>query len=219
MASCDNGAMCGRFSQIKAQQDLEHYYGKSLGHPYRPNFNAAPSQTVPVVTAQGFEDMRWGLVPQWAQSDRVGYSMINARAETLTERRTFKQPFLSGQRCLVPATSFYEWHDKVPFAIHLKRRDLFSMAGLFVTRHDGDTELKTFTIITTAPNAVLRPIHDRMPVILARSEEQEWLSHDDPLDLVPLLDPYDADDMEAYEVGKAVGNIKNNYPELLTPIK
>lgn len=211
--------MCGRFSQIKAQQDLEHYYGRSLGHPYRPNYNVAPSQSVSVVTAQGFEDMRWGLIPQWAESDRVGYAMINARAETLTERRTYKQPFLSGQRCLVPATGFYEWHNKVPFQIHLKHRDLFSMAGLFITRHDGDTELMTFTIITTAPNALMKPIHDRMPVILDREEEQEWLSRKDPLDLLPMLDPYSDSDMEAYEVDRAVGNIRNNYPELLAAVK
>lgn len=216
---CETKSMCGRFSQIKAQQDLEHYYGKSLGHPYRPNYNVAPTQTVPVVTAQGFEDMRWGLVPQWAESDRVGYSMMNARAETLTERRTYKQPFLSGQRCLVPATSFYEWQGKTPLVIHLKQRELFSLAGLFVTRHVGESELKTFTIITTEPNAVMKPIHDRMPVILDRKEEQEWLSHEDPLDLLPMLDPYSDSDMEAYEVAKEVGNIKNNYPELLTPVK
>ncbi len=157
----DNGNMCGRFSQIKAQRDLEHYYGKSLGHPYRPNYNIAPSQTVPVVTARGFEDMRWGLTPQWAKSGRVGYSMINARSETLIEKRTFKQPFLSGLRCLVPSTGFYEWHNKVPFFIHLSRRDIFSMAGLFIARMDGDHETKTFTIITTGPNALMEPIHNR----------------------------------------------------------
>ncbi len=211
--------MCGRFSQIKAQQDLEHYYGKSLGHPYRPSYNIAPSQTVPVVTALGFEDMRWGLIPQWAKSDRVGYSMINARSETLIEKRTFKQPFLSGQRCLVPSTGFYEWHNKVPFFIHLSRRDIFSMAGLFITRVDGDNETKTFTIITTEPNALMEPIHNRMPVILSRTEEHEWLSDSDPLDLLPILDPYEADDMEAYEIGKDVGNVANNYPELLNPVK
>jgi putative SOS response-associated peptidase YedK len=120
---------------------------------------------------------------------------------------------------LVPATSFYEWHNKVPFQIHLNDRDLFSMAGLFITCRDGDSELKTFTIITTVPNSAMKPIHDRMPVILDREEEQAWLSHSDPLDLLPMLDPYRDSDMEAYKVDKAVGNIRNNYPELLVPVK
>ena len=203
----------------KLKRHSKYHYGRYIGHPYRPNYNVAPSQTVPVVTAHGFEDMRWGLVPQWAKSDRVGYSMINARAETLSEKRTFKQPFLSGQRCLVPSTGFYEWHDKVPFFIHLKDRDLFSMAGLFVTRMDGEHETKSFTIITTTPNAVVTPIHDRMPVILDRDEEHEWLSAVAAVDLLPILDPYGDDGMEAYEIGPEVGNVKNNYPELLTPAK
>jgi putative SOS response-associated peptidase YedK len=90
------------------------------------------------------------------------------------------------------------------------------MAGLFITRNVGDSELKTFTIITTAPNALMKPIHDRMPVILDREEEPAWLTHKDPLDLLPMLDPYADSDMAAYKVGREVGNIRNNYPELLT---
>jgi putative SOS response-associated peptidase YedK len=206
--------MCGRYSLEKAAAELGVYYNKPVRAETssNPNYNVAPTQSVPVVTKNEIAEMKWGLVPAWANSG-MAYSMINARAETLIEKATYKKPFLEGKRVLVPSTGFYEWRkpDKTPFFIHIKDSDLFSMAGLFIK---GKDDLEYFTIITTAPNKLMEPFHDRMPVILSRDEEEHWLNHNDPLELLPMLDSYPANQMEAYEVSKEVGNVRNNYPEL-----
>ena len=216
--------MCGRFSQIKSQQELEKYFGRQMQARFRgPNYNVAPTQSVPVVTAEGIEEMRWGLVPQWAKSLNVGYSMINAVSETLTEKITYRKP-LKYQRCLVPASGFYEWMGtpagKIPYYFRLKGREIFGFAGLWVSRRDSEgVELKSFTIITTRPNAVVEPVHNRMPVILRREDESVWLDPavTDEVDLLSLCQPYEADDMSKYPVGKDVGNVRNNGPDLIVP--
>lgn len=217
--------MCGRFSQVKAQQELEHFYGCSIDVPYRPNYNIAPTQQVAVITLNGLELMRWGLIPIWAKDEKIAYSMINARAETIVEKQTYKKPFLKGQRCLVPATGFYEWKKnkegkKTPFNIFVSDQEIFSMAGLFIDSKDSDgNDIKTFTIITTKPNKLMETIHDRMPVILSKEEETDWLSvAEDPNELIPMLDPFPDSKMDAYEVSADVGNVNNNYPELLEKV-
>lgn len=209
--------MCGRFSQTKAKKDFEHYYGHRMNVPYTPNFNIAPTQMVPVVTSDGFQLMKWGLLPGWAKSEKIAYSMINARSETLLEKQTYKRPFLKGQRCLIPATGFYEWQKtaggkKTPFNIFVKDQPIFSFAGLYID----DKDNPTFTIITTKPNHLMEKIHDRMPCILGKQEERDWLyKTDEPEDLLLLLDPYEDKKMDAYEVSSDVGNVRNNYPGLL----
>jgi len=216
--------MCGRFSQIKSQQDLEKYFGRQMKARFRgPNYNVAPTQYVPVVTAEGMEEMRWGLVPQWAKSLNVGYSMINAVGETLTEKVTYKRP-LKYQRCVVPASGFYEWMGtpagKIPYYFHLRGREIFGFAGLWVSRKDSEgVVMKSFTIITSKPNSVVEPIHNRMPVILRQEDEAVWLDPEvtDEVDLLSLCQPYDAADMTKYPVGKAVGNVRNNGPDLIVP--
>lgn len=217
--------MCGRFSQIKAQREFEYYYGHRMNVPYKPNYNIAPTQKVQVVTSNGFEEMKWGLLPVWAKSEKIAYSMINARAETITEKQTYKKPFLSGQRCLVPATGFYEWQktdekNKTPYNIYLTDQPIFSFAGLFIGSKDAEgNEYKTFTIITTTPNSLMKKIHDRMPVILTKEEEKDWLSEsEDPSALQLMLDPYTSSKMDAYKVSSAVGSVRNNYPELLSRV-
>jgi putative SOS response-associated peptidase YedK len=210
--------MCGRYSIEKAEADLEYYYKRHVRAKAaeRANFNVAPTQTVPVVTKNEIVGMKWGLVPTWAKPG-MAYSMINARAETLIEKATYKKPFMEGQRILVPSTGFYEWRkpDKTPFFIHLKNQELFSMAGLYIK---GKDDLEYFTIITTKPNKLMESIHDRMPVILSREEEDDWLNDEDALELLPTLDPFPANQMEAYEISKDVGNVRNNYKELLNRV-
>jgi putative SOS response-associated peptidase YedK len=163
--------------------------------------------------------MRWGLIPHWAKEAKVGARMINARAETLTERASFR-PLLRTRRCLVPASGFYEWHPttKVPHYVHPKDADVFAFAGLHdVWRDPEGEEIASYTIITTTPNALLAPIHDRMPVILRPADQDAWLDPDEtePEPLLALLKPYPARAMVAYPVSRAVNSPRNDGPELL----
>lgn len=145
--------------------------------------------------------MRWGLIPSWAKDPKIGYKMINARSESILEKPSFKKPFLS-QRCLIPASGFYEWqhldNKKIPYYFKLKDQDLFAFAGLYDEWKDPEGyPLKTFTIITTEPNEVVAPIHNRMPVILPEKSEDIWLDHtiSDPQKLLSLLTPYKNSEM------------------------
>lgn len=218
--------MCGRYALVNDKATLEKYFGRQVWARYRgPSYNVAPTQSVPVVTADGFELMRWGLVPQWAQSLNVGYSMINAVAETLAEKPTYKGP-LQHARCVVPASGFYEWLSaeggKVPYYFRLRHREVFGFAGLFVRRKDSEGQvMKSFTIITTRPNEMVRPIHNRMPAILRQEDEAVWLDSalTDPADVMSLLGPYDADDMMRYQVSNDVGDARNDGPELIKPLE
>ena len=217
--------MCGRYTLVTDQTALERYYKKQMSARYRgPSYNVAPTQSVPIITAEGIEPMRWGLVPQWAKSLNTGYSMINAKAETLTEKRTYSK-LLDHQRCLVPASGFYEWlgeaGHKIPHYFTVKDRQLFSFAGLYEIRKDSEEfESKSFTIITTAANNLVQPIHDRMPVILTPEEEKDWLNPKatDPTELLPMLDSYPADQMRVQIVSSLVSNTRNNSPELIDPV-
>ena len=148
-----------------------------------PRFNVAPTQLLPVIVnddrARGVKQMQWGLVPAWAKDLAIGNQMINARAETLTGRASFKE-LVNRRRCLIPASGFYEWRkegkQKVPMWFYLKSKEPFAFADLWDRwRKTDGGNLETFTIITTAPNDLVRPIHDRMPVILQRQDEEQWL--------------------------------------------
>ena len=174
-----------------------------------------------------FKSMQWGLVPSWAKEAALGSKMINARAETLNQKPSFRKSF-ERRRCLVPADGFYEWKRvgenkiKIPMRIVLKNRGAFAFAGLWDTwqKPDGN-ELQTFTIITTQPNELMDPIHNRMPVILHEKDEDKWLDPDfkDTLKLSDLLAPYSADEMEAYEVLPLVNSPRNDSPGCLKPVE
>lgn len=212
--------MCGRFAfdadlgQVTNRFDA----GTSLSSVSR-HYNVAPGMQMPIILRQSPNTAvlaRWGLIPFWAKDPKIGYKMINARAEGIAEKPAFRRPF-RGQRCLVPTTGFYEWRhvdgDKVPYYIHLKTESLFAFAGLYDEWKDVEGRgLLTFTIIMTAPNALMQPIHDRMPVIFGKDEEGMWLDADfqDINILQKLLDPYPASEMEAYPVSKAVNNPEND---------
>lgn len=186
-----------------------------------PRYNLSPSQIAPIITGgatRQLEAMRWGLIPSWAKDDSFASKMINARAETLTEKPSFRK-LIDRSRVLVPSDGFFEWRQlpngkKEPVRIVLQDGELFAFAGLADTwRKPDGSELKTFTIITTEANELLKPVHDRMPVILPREAESEWL---DPSrkgsDLLTLLKPYPAEEMDLYPVSSVVNNPRNDSP-------
>jgi putative SOS response-associated peptidase YedK len=178
--------MCGRFSATFTFRDIKVRWNLSGDLEFAPRYNIAPSQQVPVIVRNNDRNeaklMKWGLVPSWAPDPSIGNRMINARAETLLEKPSFRQ-LVSQRRCIIPADGFYEWrregNRKVPVWIHLKNKEPFAFAGLWDVWHafDSGDMLNTFTIITTDPNALVRRIHNRMPVIYDRAIGRQWLEH------------------------------------------
>ena len=167
--------------------------------------------------------MRWGLVPFWAKDIKVGFSNINAKAETVDMRPAFREAF-TRRRCLVPFDCFYEWKklgkDREPYAVALADRRLMAMAGLWEAwRSPVGERVRSFAIVTTTPNELLAPLHDRLPVILAPESWPIWLG-EKSADLRPLkslLKPYPAEDMAIWPVDKRVGNVKNKDRSLIEP--
>ncbi|HPD63961.1 MAG TPA: SOS response-associated peptidase [Bacteroidia bacterium] len=218
--------MCGRFMITKKVDDITVRYRAELDfEKYKPVYNAAPTMQMPVITnqkPQKIEFFRWGLIPFWAKDVSVGNKMINARAESLTEKVSFKN-LLARKRCLVIADGFYEWKKtgkmKIPYCIRLKNNELFSFAGLWDTWKNNDGEsIYSFTIITTSPNEKMKEIHDRMPVILNPEREDLWMSDSADIDeLKSILIPIDSALIETYPVSTLVNSPSNNSPEVLTP--
>lgn len=222
--------MCGRYTNTVSIKKLAERFGfKTIEDDFQPRFNIAPGQNAPVVFRNWpnkFEMMRWGLVPSWAKEERIGYKMINARAETLSSKPSFKRPF-QRHRCLVLADSFYEWKsqtgtkNKIPIRIFLKDEIPFAFAGLWDhwKKPDG-TELHSFTIITTEANRKLREIHDRMPVILKPEDEARWLDPElqDSSELGKLLKPYPDSEIEYYPVSTIVNSPKNDIPGCIVKV-
>jgi putative SOS response-associated peptidase YedK len=221
--------MCGRYSlAIPKPEVLQQRFDAQAIEGVEARFNAAPGQALPVVTRHSpnrLEWMTWGLIPFWAKDDKGRYSMINARAEGIESKPAFRKP-LRSQRCLVPATGFYEWDKSVkpsvPYHFQVVDLDLFAFAGLYDEWQDRDTgeTRRTYTIITTAANEVVAPVHNRMPVVLTPEAEAIWLDPDetDPLHLLPLLQPFPAERMRAYVVSTAVNNVRNDMPTLIEPV-
>lgn len=219
--------MCGRYTITVTMDELMLRYllhDTTIIH-YAPKYNAAPMQQIPAVIHNGqhnkLGELRWGLVPSWSRDEKNASKMINARAESLLEKASFKN-LVSSRRCIIPADGFYDWkqqdHGKQPMRITLQSGGLFSMAGLYdIWMDSSGNKLSTCTIITTEPNSLMAEIHDRMPVILSPESEAEWLdrnNHDVP-SLMKLLRPYDAKQMRAYPVSAEVGNVRNDYKELV----
>jgi putative SOS response-associated peptidase YedK len=218
--------MCGRFTNQITWQELVELY-RIHDQPalnLRPRYNVAPSQEIPICRpANGVREIilaRWGLVPFWAKDLKVGYKMINAKAETVDQKPSFRNAFKS-RRCLIPADGFYEWKkleggEKQPYRLCLADRGPFSFAGLWET--NSNLEVTSCTIVTTEPNAVAAEIHDRMPAILPPADYDAWLSPETPAaEAKALLRPYEGE-MIAYPVDKAVGSPKNDRPELVEPL-
>ena len=171
-----------------------------------------------------FRNLRWGLIPSWAKDPAMGSRMINARSETVASKPAYRSAFRE-RRCLILADGFYEWRPvdkgKQPYYIALQSGDPFAFAGLWERWEGPDgTVLETCTLLTTEPNDLVRPIHDRMPVILAETNYHLWLdtSVEKPDALKPLLGPYPADTMEAFPVGLQVNNPRNDEPSCVDPL-
>ncbi|KWX88703.1 hypothetical protein AMQ83_05075 [Paenibacillus riograndensis] len=223
--------MCGRYTITVSMEELMLWYlieDTTIVH-YAPKYNAAPMQSIPAVIHDGKQnrlgELRWGLVPSWAKEDKIGSKMINARSESLQDKPAFRN-LISTRRCIIPADGFYEWKQqngrKQPMRITLKSGELFSMAGLYDIWMDASgNRLSTCTIITTGANSLMADIHDRMPVILSREAESEWLDRNNRQvpDLMKLLQPYAAEQMRAYPVSPAVGNVRNDAKELVDEVK
>jgi putative SOS response-associated peptidase YedK len=217
--------MCGRYMLVAGSEELETRFRVSGAAVER--YNAAPAQVLPVVRIrQGARELgwlRWGLTPAWARED-FGGRLINARAESLRERPAFRH-LLHRQRCLVPATAFYEWAPtgqggKVPYRFFLREQRLFAMAGLWDQWCNPLTGelLESFTIITVPANALVAPIHDRMPAILLPEAEELWLEPDAPLpQVLASLRPYPTEEMECAPVSRRLNNPRNDDPSVLVP--
>jgi putative SOS response-associated peptidase YedK len=226
--------MCGRYVITEppySSDSLTKRYGVLIRELGIFTYNAAPTDSLPVFRVTGkepagaFVPMRWGLIPSWTKNPNNGAKMINARAETVVEKPAFRKAF-SKRRCLVPMSGFYEWkksrRDKVPHYVRLINSDLFTCAGLWEWWKSPDREwVASFTIIVTDANALLSPLHERMPVILAPEDHQAWLDpkNEDVCGLARLLKPYPADEMTAYPVTRKVNDVKNDGPELIEPAR
>jgi putative SOS response-associated peptidase YedK len=217
--------MCGRYQLALTENIAARFDAPPEQLPLLPRSNIAPGQSLPVVRRDGANRlalMSWGLIPSWSKEPRVPFSTINARAENLAKSPVFRGPFKRG-RCLVPASGFYEWQrtaqGKQPYCFRLAGGELFAFAGLYDRWCDAaGNELWSYTIITTTPNALVAPIHARMPVILRREDEQVWLDEaTKPARLLALLAPYAADALEAFAVSPALNNPANEDPTLLRP--
>jgi putative SOS response-associated peptidase YedK len=231
--------MCGRYALVTDSEKIKQRFGLTHSPAFSARYNVAPGSSMPVVLSENPKTAvlaRWGLVPFWAKDPKIGYRMINARAETVTEKPAFRRPFMT-KRCLVPASGFYEWKplrqaqgesihgnkgkpEKVPFHIKLKDDTVFSFAGLYDTWKDAEgMEITTFTIITTTPNETVMNIHDRMPVILEERSESVWLDTkgQDRAALHRLLKPFPAARVDAYPVSTAVNDPSNDDATILAP--
>lgn len=218
--------MCGRTSLFLPPSLLESRFDADLAEDavYRPRYNIAPGADLEVVTnesPEAIQQYHWGLVPFWADEPDEG--LINARAETAAEKRPFEDAWAS-RPCLVLSTGFYEWRapnggPKTPYRIYRDRDGAdaaFAMAGLWETWEGDDREIPSVTILTTEPNELVEPIHDRMPVVLRAEEEETWMEAG-PDERHELCRPYPGDDLDAYEISTHVNNPGNDDASVMEP--
>jgi len=222
--------MCGRAYETYSDEEL---YFRYLSRPpatplnLSPVYNLCPTQNSPVLRLvlgqRQFDQMRWQLVPATEQTFSTKLSTINARSESIFESRLYRD-LVTRQRCIIPLSGFYEWKKegdkKRPFKIHLREEPIMSVAGIWDTWHPGSNdERQSFSILTTAANEFMTRIHDRMPVILGRSDETTWLDSEihEPGVLKNLLKPCPSEWLDSAEVSSLVNSPKNNTPEVLRP--
>jgi putative SOS response-associated peptidase YedK len=227
--------MCGRFSSTSQLQFLlEQFRAEPLGvEGHQPSWNVAPASDILVVTASDdgarqLRELRWGLVPRWAKDRSGANRMINLRAETVREKKGWKST-LARRRCIIPIDGFYEWQDqgkgqrKQPFYITSRDFSPLALAGLWATWRDPESgeELFTCTILTTSANDLMESVHHRMPVILAPEDWDAWLdaNNTDTDELAKLLVPAPEEMLTLWPVDPAVGNVRNNRPELQEPLE
>jgi putative SOS response-associated peptidase YedK len=222
--------MCGRFALYTDPLALAKRFQTENVPELKASYNVAPSQTIPIVRQENskrhFALARWGLIPSWAKEINTGYSTINARAETVAEKPSFRSAF-KHRRCLIPADGFIEWQElannkvKQPWFITLKDKQPMALAGLWEHWHGGDgSEIESCTIIVTSGNKLMQAIHDRMPVILQKTSWDQWLDNKntDPTVLQTLLTQYPSEEMTAWQVSTVVNSPKHNTEECIKPI-
>jgi putative SOS response-associated peptidase YedK len=222
--------MCGRFLNRTPASETARVFGTANALPnYPPRYNLAPTQPALVVRfnpetrERSLDPLRWGLIPFWAKDAKIGYSTINAKAETIAEKPAFRDAFKS-RRCIIPADGFYEWQKttagKVPHAI-MPREGNFAFADLWERWKDPASQeiVRSCTIVTGRPNELVAPIHDRMPVILPPETWARWLGEEPASreELLELLKPYPAERMHAYAISTRVNSVRNDEPTLLEP--
>lgn len=221
--------MCGRYNRKTPLKQLATLFDcPSPPDDAPPRYNIAPTQPVVAVRLDQSADrqpvwLRWGLVPSWADDVKIGNRLINARADTASSKPSFRAAF-KARRCLIPADGFYEWQKldarhKQPFHIRMKDERPFAFAGLWEHWHkDGGPVLETRTILTTDANELMRPIHDRMPVILPEGDWQRWLDlKTAKADAEQLLRPYEGQDLVAVPVSTWVNKPQHDDPKCLEP--
>jgi len=218
--------MCGRYTLSQAPKKGVTIVRPSGGDaPVAPRYNIAPTQfsaVIPQHDSKRIHMYQWGLIPHWAKDRSWASKTINARAETLTTKASFRDAIHIG-RCLVLADGFYEWKKegkhKQPYWIHLKSREVFAFAGISsVWRDEEGKQLYTYSIITIPANSFMQPLHHRMPVILKRQDARKWLQQDQALkEALNLLQPYPDDEMNAYPVSRMVNQARNEHPSLIRP--
>jgi putative SOS response-associated peptidase YedK len=222
--------MCGRFTVATDPAELSERFDVVLPEDWTPSYNVAPTQPVLGVVrgrddVRELRELRFGLVPHWAKDTKGSFSLINARAETVRSRSAFRS-LLERRRALIVADGFYEWRTdpdgrKRPVRFTVAGGEPFAFAGLWASWRDPESHawLDSCTIITTTANGLVAPVHDRMPVILPREREADWLDPSlAPGEVDALLRPYPADAMDAAEASMLVNSPKNDGPELLDPL-
>lgn len=216
--------MCGRYSFAIEDELIKERFGVTVRSAiYKARYNCAPAQDLAVISneAPGSLDLyRWGLIPSWAKDPSIGNKLINARAESILDKPSFKNSFRN-RRCLVLSDGFFEWEkdkNKTPYRVTLKGGAPFAMAGIWDKWISPVGEvIHSFSIITTGPNTLLEKIHNRMPVILFPEHEKKWLESSGEKELQSLLQPFPADRMTAYPVSRLVNSPLNDSPDILKP--
>lgn len=219
--------MCGRFTIKTDEEGLKKRFQVDFGFAtYHPVFNAAPGMNLPVIET-GNPRMgrlfKWGLIPSWAKDAKIGFKTINARAETLLEKPSFRN-LIARKRCAIPADQYYEWKKegkvKIPYAIGLKNKSPFVMAGLYDSwKSPEGTVINSFTIITTKSNELTASVHERMPVILNEQEFSFWMEPEvRPSDIMDILHPYPSDEMHLFRVSTLINTVANQQAEVAEPL-
>jgi len=221
--------MCGRYALYGPVSRLRETFDAEIeGFEFTPRYNAAPMQWLPVVRQRSTGErvihlLRWGLVPSWAKDESIATKLINARGETSADKPSFRSAYRK-RRCIVPANGFMEWKavekGKQPYYVHAANDALFGLAGLWERWSPPEGEpIDTFTIITIDANAAIRALHNRMPVILAPEHFGRWLDPMTPLDEVGMqIAPSPDAEIAMHPVSRAVGNVKNDVPELIEAV-
>jgi putative SOS response-associated peptidase YedK len=220
--------MCGRYTLSQSEESIAAAFGITAIPKLLPRYNIAPTQPVPTVLLRNesqrqLQLLHWGLIPSWAKDPSMGAKMINARAETIAEKPSFRSAFRR-RRCLIVADGFYEWQRrdkrKQPYYFRVGAGELFAFAGLWEHwQNAAGDEIESCTIVTTDPNDLMQSIHDRMPVILHPQDYDRWLDPaTDSSRLLELLRPFEANEMQHYPVSLEVNNPRHDSPNCIQPV-